>query len=613
MARKVTRRGALRTLAALGGSAAVYNGLAALGWLKMPTAAAQELPRFAGLPTEGKSVAVIGAGVAGLTAAYELARAGFSVTVYEADSRYGGRSLTVRPADPAYKEAYLAGEVVPSSFVREDSYVTSYAEVGGEEQVADFVVRDPDNPDAPYPDLYFNAGPGRIPLFHTGVLHYCKAFGVEMEPYIFRSQSNLMRSALLNDGEPVPIRRFGYDLTGYLTEMLAEAAESVTLRPADPMRADELKMFREMLAALGDLTKTPSGELVYIEKNEPKVYNRAGYDVIPYAGPYDGVVPNVLSLEDMVNSGLWDQLANGAAFDWQPSLLEPAGGMDMIWQAFLAQPADPSGTGAPLRDRVRLGAEVVAIDAVEGGARVEVRLASGDAARFDYVVATGSPKYLSQLESATAFSPGIMEDLTEVIYDWGGKYGWQGKSQFWIDENDIFGGISWVDTIIEQIWYPSYGYNAWTGVLTGAYVHNDLFVDINGDPVGEVTEGTRQHATEWGRMSQEERKAAALRGGELLHPGFADKVFQQTGLSIAWQNMPYQWGIDAEFDFTTQQTLYDRLIRPVDRAGRVWLAGDWLSFWPGWQEGSVRSAWYALDQLAAHLRAEAAGQRDAAE
>jgi len=613
MARGLTRRGALRALAGLGGSAAVYGGLAAMGWLRMPQAVAQERPRFGGLPTEGRSVAVIGAGIAGLTAAYELARGGFTVTVYEADSRFGGRSLTVRPADPAYRDAYLAGDVVPTSFVREDSYVSGYAEVGGEPQVADFVVRDPNDPAAPFPDLYFNAGPGRIPLFHTGVLSYCRQFGVEMEPYIFRSQSNLMRSERLNDGDPVPIRRFNYDLTGYLTEMLAQASESIALRPADPLRVDELKMFREMLAALGDLTKTPSGRLVYRERNEPKVYNRAGYDVVPYAGHYDGIVPDPLGLDAMVDSGLWGPLANGADFDWQPSLLEPAGGMDMIWQAFLAQPASPSGSAPEIRDLVQLGAEVVAIDAVEGGARVEIRLASGEASRFDYVIATGSPKYLSALESATAFAPGIVEDLKRVIYDWGGKYGWQGKSQFWIEEDDIFGGISWVDTIIEQIWYPSYGYNSWTGVLTGAYVHNDLFVDIDGNPVGEVTPQIRQNATEWGRMSQAQRKAAALHGGALLHPGFADKVFQETGMSIAWQNMPFQWGIDAEFDFTTQQALYDRLIEPVDLAGRVWLAGDWLSFWPGWQEGSVRSTWYALDQLAAHLRAEAAGSREAAE
>ncbi|MCB1127755.1 MAG: FAD-dependent oxidoreductase, partial [Verrucomicrobiae bacterium] len=40
-------------------------------------------------------VAIVGAGVAGLAAAYELGRNGASTTVFEAGSRLGGRISTV--------------------------------------------------------------------------------------------------------------------------------------------------------------------------------------------------------------------------------------------------------------------------------------------------------------------------------------------------------------------------------------------------------------------------------------------------------------------------------------------------------------------------------------
>ena len=51
-----------------------------------------------GLPKclQCKNIAIIGAGVAGLTAAVELAHAGHRVTVYEASNRTGGRILTHR-------------------------------------------------------------------------------------------------------------------------------------------------------------------------------------------------------------------------------------------------------------------------------------------------------------------------------------------------------------------------------------------------------------------------------------------------------------------------------------------------------------------------------------
>ena len=57
-------------------------------------------------------VVVVGAGLAGLTAAYELARAGFDVTVLEARDRLGGRVCTVRDPFRAGQHAEVGGEYV---------------------------------------------------------------------------------------------------------------------------------------------------------------------------------------------------------------------------------------------------------------------------------------------------------------------------------------------------------------------------------------------------------------------------------------------------------------------------------------------------------------------
>src|SRR3954451_23840785 len=94
----MTRRGLLNAMARLGGAGAVYETLAVWDFLKPPPALAAglEVPPASG---NGKSVLVLGAGVSGLCAAYELDRAGYDVVVLEPSRRIGGRSLTLRRGD----------------------------------------------------------------------------------------------------------------------------------------------------------------------------------------------------------------------------------------------------------------------------------------------------------------------------------------------------------------------------------------------------------------------------------------------------------------------------------------------------------------------------------
>jgi monoamine oxidase len=79
-----TRRDFLKRAGAAGA------GLTALGRLT-PAARATSQP----------SIAVVGAGLAGLTCAYRLGRAGYRADVYEASSRIGGRCWSGRAGDPA--------------------------------------------------------------------------------------------------------------------------------------------------------------------------------------------------------------------------------------------------------------------------------------------------------------------------------------------------------------------------------------------------------------------------------------------------------------------------------------------------------------------------------
>src|SRR5512144_273214 len=175
----LTRRALLEQIGTIGGAGATYLAMEAMG-LAIPTPAGAEnfeLPPRSG---NGRSVVILGAGIAGLVSAYELQRAGYQVTVLEARDRIGGRVWTIR-----------GGERI--------------VQTGRPTQRSTFD-----------PGLYFNAGAARIPSTHRVILGYARRFGVQMETFV-----NVNRSAGWDfAGKVHPERRMVEDLFGHVTELL---------------------------------------------------------------------------------------------------------------------------------------------------------------------------------------------------------------------------------------------------------------------------------------------------------------------------------------------------------------------------------------------------------
>ena len=121
-----TRRDFLRQVGSVGGYRATYLTMQAMGLLS--TAAVAEPLMLEKGQAHGTKVVILGAGVAGLSAAYELGKAGYECIVLEARDRPGGRAWTLRGGDR----------------VEETDSVQTVAWGRGEH-------------------LYFNAGPARLP------------------------------------------------------------------------------------------------------------------------------------------------------------------------------------------------------------------------------------------------------------------------------------------------------------------------------------------------------------------------------------------------------------------------------------------------------------------
>ena len=189
---RMSRRQFLRLIAAAGGTGAAYMTMRALGVLAEGSSSP---PRLSG-KVKGKRIIILGAGLAGMSAAYELEKAGYVCELIEARERVGGRCWTVR--DGSRRQ-----------------------ELDGRQKIAHFDE-----------GLYFNPGPARIPQHHFSTLHYCKEFGLEIELFANSNQAAYVYQASRGrlSGQALRIRKAKADLRGYQSELLAKAIFSEALR-----------------------------------------------------------------------------------------------------------------------------------------------------------------------------------------------------------------------------------------------------------------------------------------------------------------------------------------------------------------------------------------------
>jgi monoamine oxidase len=547
-----TRRRFLEKVGAAGGAAALYETMTALGLIGVPDAWAgpPRIPRESG---NGTKVLILGAGIGGLTAAYELSKAGYQCKILEAQNRAGGRNLTARNGTIISEESRENG--VTHQRCRFDK------------------------------GLYVNMGPGRLPYHHRRILHYCQTLGVALELYVMETTANLYQTDLTFAGEAQPNRHITHDARGYIAELLAKA---INMRALDQeLNVGDRDNLLDLLKTFGDLGRTDASG----NPSDPFTYGgstRSGYErplsVVEQTNP-----KNKYPLTDLLSTKFWqNRFYQPQDRLWQATLFQPVGGMDQIVTGFLRK----------VGDLIDYEAVVTEIGLVDDGVEVTYRDGSGRdrRQRADYCISNIPMPVLTDVPAN--FSSEFKQAVDQVRFTRGCKVGWQANSRFWEnDENQIYGGISWTDHLIAQMWYPSNDYFSKKGTLTGVYIPG----------AHKPTPAADDPANKFGQLSLRRRLEIAREGGMKFHPEIGDDrvVPLDRGLSIAWQNVPFQRGQAADYDPNDPRdtAAYARLLSPD---GRFFVVGDQVSPLPGWQEGAVMSAHHVIEQVAGR-RARVAG------
>jgi monoamine oxidase len=414
-----TRRNFLTQVGRAGGFGATYFLMQSLGLLPAPAAGASmvRLPENSG---KGKTVVILGAGIAGMVAAWELSKAGYSCVILEARGRAGGRNWTIRNGTRV--------EMTDGT-----SQTCAWDETS-----------------------YFNAGPARLPSQHVTMLGYCHEFGVPLEVEVNASRSSLMQSAGLNGGRPVQQRQVASDTRGHVSELLAKAIGSGSLD--QELSADDKERMLEFLRTYGDLSPD------YFYKGS----SRAGYKVWPGAGKQDGEIRDPLDMRALLDARLWDGLLYEEQILWQATMFQPIGGMDRIPAAFEKR----------LAHLIRFNCPVEQIRKTPAGVRVVYRdrkAGTTGAIEAHYCICAIPFSVLKSIDAD--FSPELKQIIDATTYDHAYKIAWE-SPRFWEVDNSIYGGISFLNQPINLVWYPSARLFSKQGVIIAGYgVENGTVVE----------------------------------------------------------------------------------------------------------------------------------------
>ncbi len=411
-----SRRQLLSLIGRTAGATAMYQSMSSLG-LAAESDYRGEMKLSGAKP--GTKVLVLGAGLGGLTAAYELRRAGYEVKVLEYQGRGGGRSWTLRGGD-------------------------SFTELGGERV------------DCPFTgDRYLNPGPWRLPAHHFAVFDYCRRFGVELQPFIMKNDKAFLHDSRAFGGRPQRVGDVETDVRGYVSELLAKSVRQGALDEA--VTGEDRDRLLEGLKGWGVL----DSRYRYVKHDGLGDYR--GYDVLPGGGLMPASEPSTpLPMGPLFESGLWQDLFTFNLYEHAPAMFQPVGGMGRIGDAFTEQVKDLITYHAKVVkiEQSDSGVTVHQVDAREGG---EVRTE-----RADWCVCNIPLSILSQID--VQVSEPMKRAIAAVPYASAFKVGLEFKRRFWEQDDWIAGGISYTDLPIVQISYPSQNlFSDGPGVLLGGY------------------------------------------------------------------------------------------------------------------------------------------------
>ncbi|KPU43306.1 flavin-dependent L-tryptophan oxidase RebO precursor [Oxobacter pfennigii] len=513
---------------------------------------------------KNSKIAVIGAGEAGLSAAFELRKIGCNITLFEAAGRIGGRINT-------------------HYFTDDKKY---FAELGAM----------------------------RIPLSHEATWHYINLFKLETSPFVINNIRNffyIRNARAVNDPQGLSVMKNIYPQFSLTHEERKR-----------PWQALEELVFSKYLYTL-----SPDERRELIEIKPKYSYKIQERDMMTRRMAYEGAGLSQSAISMLGNMALLEQNLIGLSFIQQLQEIYTAdfgatyyinGGMIKLPLALYGALCDDTTDAYVNISKDELGQVNFkigfAVDGIYGspeGDGVILQYRDGKRGgcyyeKFDYVICTMPFSSLRRAKINPLFSEEKSQAIIELNYENAQKTFFFLKDRFWEYGNPctrIVGGNTLTDLPNTSVFYPSDHAmpipnlkNGWTlrpgaspsepGVLLASYNWS-----MDADRIGN----------EYPSLRIDDIKGYIERIHGLPFEYIDNKFI--SSITFRWGQVQYMWG-GAAIMKPQDKILFSYVVTLPEMNGKVFFAGEHISQKHAWQQGSFQTAMVAANKVAERIKAK---------